>query len=289
MKKQAPASVVVVGALNLDMCGAATGVLRPHDSNPGHITLSAGGVGYNIARALAGSCLSVALIAMLGNDDAARLLQGYCAAENIDLRHAIRQDGPSSTYLCIHDTGGDMAVAINDMSLPEAFTPLLLQTRMDVVNAAQVVAADANLPGETLAMLSQKATVPIFLDPVSGFKAERASPFIGRFTAIKPNLLESQVLTGQQDPDAAADCLLSRGVTQVYISLGPSGLFYADAYTRGRVEAPDMVVPNANGAGDAMSAGIVYGMLKGLNTERCARNGQAWATNHLISQGGKIK
>ena len=41
--------VVVIGAVNMDLSGTPAAALRSGDSNPGRVTLSAGGVGRNIA------------------------------------------------------------------------------------------------------------------------------------------------------------------------------------------------------------------------------------------------
>ena len=37
--------IVVVGGLNMDLAGICGDVYRPHDSNIGEVTMSAGGVG----------------------------------------------------------------------------------------------------------------------------------------------------------------------------------------------------------------------------------------------------
>ena len=53
----------------------------------------------------------------------------------------------------------------------------------------------------------------------------------------------------------------------MFISLGEKGIYYSDGEAAGLepvpVKTPDMT--NANGAGDAMFAGIVYCWLQGLN------------------------
>ena len=40
---------IVVGGLNLDICGLPDGELVPRDSNIGRVEMRAGGVGHNIA------------------------------------------------------------------------------------------------------------------------------------------------------------------------------------------------------------------------------------------------
>lgn len=289
MSSQPTTPLIVLGALNLDICGISGQALRLHDSNPGRITMSAGGVGHNIARHLAVQGHAVELISLLGDDHTADILSRHCAAEGIGLRHALQRPSPSSTYLCIHDIGGELAVAVNDMSLLDLFTPVLLEPLLPTINGAQVAVTDANLPQETLELLARKATVPLFLDPVSTFKAERVRGCIGAFTAIKPNLLEAQHLTGAQTAEEAAAWFLAKGVQQVYISLGADGLYYASQGQQGHLSAPSLDAPNTNGAGDALCAGIVTGMLQGLSTAGCAALGLQSVSKHLVQQGGTTR
>lgn len=290
MDKHDKQPVVVLGALNLDMCGIPRdNAFHMHDSNPGSIVLSAGGVGHNIARHIAQAGIEVQLISLLGDDYAANILSRYCSAEGVGLTYTTRRPGPSSTYLCVHDNTGDLVIAVNDMTLMDSFLPDNLKACMPLINSAPLVCTDANLPEETMEYLAEHATVPLLLDPVSGFKAERARKVIGKFTAVKPNQLEAEQLSGETDPERAADWFLSQGTKHVYISLGDAGLFYADASDRGLIKATKMRVQNTSGAGDSLAAGIAMGMLHGMDTRACALLGIRTVTQHLLKQGGILE
>ncbi len=282
------APIVVVGALNLDVYGVPSGPLRLRDSNPGRVTLGAGGVGHNMARHLAAAGMPVELLTVLGDDDAADILVRLCGGEGIGLRYAPRLACPSGVYLSVHDADGDMVAAINDMALMDHFTPDVLAQMMPIIDAAPLAIVDANLPAETLALLAQTAKAPLLLDPVSGFKAERARPVIGRFAVVKPNLLEAQTLSGEAEPARAAAWFLDQGVGRVFISLGDKGVYYAGAGARGTLPATPMHAPNCSGAGDALAAGIALGLLRGGDALACAQTGIQIVTQHLLRQGGSI-
>lgn len=288
MNAKQSAPIAVVGALNLDMCGVPSESLRMRDSTPGYVELRAGGVGHNIARHLALAGQRVELVSMLGNDFSAQILRRHCDADGIGLQYTAEEDMPSSTYLCIHDRQGDMVAAINDMSILDRFTPEHLYSRMPVINSAPLAVVDANLPQETLEALAESATVPLMLDPVSGFKAERVRNVIGRFAIMKPNKLEAELMTGEADPALAAASLLDKGVKMVFISLGEKGVYYADASDAGQLPSTRMHAPNTTGAGDSMSAGIAMGYLRGESIRDCARSGIETVTQHLLRQGGSI-
>lgn len=277
-------TVYVLGALNLDLCGMPDGALRLGDSNPGRVTLSAGGVGHNIARGLARMGFAVELVAPLGDDMASGLLEAACRREGIGLAHAWRMEGRASpTYLCLQGTDGDLHAAVNDMTLLDGFTGAMVAQRLTLLDAAPLVVCDANLPEDALHLLAERCRAPLFLDPVSGFKAMRARPVIGRFFAVKPNRIEAQLLSGESDMDRAADWFLQRGVRRLFLSLGEEGLLYADEGARGVLSPPPLAVRSASGAGDAMGAGLAGGLLLGLSTRACAERGIEAARRHLAA------
>ena len=60
--------IAVIGAVNIDICGKPDGELIMEDSNPGVVSYSIGGVGFNLARNLSLLGCEVSFIAALGND-----------------------------------------------------------------------------------------------------------------------------------------------------------------------------------------------------------------------------
>lgn len=287
--RASPLPPIVVGALNLDMYGLPQGPARLGDSTPGRVTLCAGGVGHNIAMHIAQAGVPVELLTLLGDDSTGDMLMAHCLRDGIGMTHATRLPGPSSTYLCIHEQSGELLAGINDMSLMEAFTPQHLRSHLDALNRAPLVCVDANLPLQTLSALAHSVRAPLLLDPVSAYKAERVRAIIGRFTAVKPNQLEAECLSGHSDPARAADWFLSQGVQQVYISLSKRGVYYADRDTCGTLSATPMQVPHASGAGDALAAGIAVGMLRAMDTYACAQLGLTFVTQYLLKQGGVLQ
>lgn len=272
-------SAIVIGGLNLDICGMPDGELVARDSNIGTVAMRAGGVGHNIAARLAELGVPVELAAVLGDDGAAHMLSARCAEEKIGLRYALRLHGASCCYLSLHEADGDMAAAVNAMKLMDAFTPDRLP--LDAINAASLCVLDTNPPAATLERLAERASVPLLIDPVSCAKAGRARAILPRLAAIKPNLLEARYLSGETDPARAAAWLLAQGTKMAFISLGREGVYFAGAGDAGVVPAPQVTVHNATGAGDAMAAGIALGLLEGLSARGCAESGVRNAAQYL--------
>lgn len=271
--------VFVVGGAAMDITGVPENLCRLRDSNIGKVSLGVGGVGKNISKSLtAYPDLSVELITVLGNDFRADMIEEACREAGIGLAHALRTEGHGATYLCVMDEDGDLLCGISDMDIIEKLTPAYLCEKLELLNSADLVVLDANLPPESLAYLCENLTVPIFYEPVSCAKGGRIGEHIGKCYAIKPNRFEAAYLSGCSCDTVrgvyrASDWFLEQGVQRVFISMGAEGVYWADKDGCGVLAAECTGVVNTTGAGDAMCAAIVNGCITGLTTEECAKNG----------------
>ena len=270
--------IVVVGGVNMDIGAVSHAPLVARDSNPGRVTTSLGGVGRNIAHNLCLLGEQVSMVTVLGQDSFAQSVRENAAAIGLDLTHsAVIPDGRTGTYLFIDDSDGDMALAVNDMAIYDHMTPDFLRQRLDFINHADLVVVETNLPESSLHWLCEHCTAPLLADPVSTIKAPKLKPVLGRLTALKPNRIEAELLSGvtiQTDADAAraAEKLLETGLRQVYISLGSDGLYAADREGHtARVACPKVQVANATGGGDAAAAALAACIAHGKPLTEAAR------------------
>ena len=262
---------VVIGAVNIDVGGASEKNLIFGDSNPGRIGSSLGGVGRNIAHNMSLLNLRVSLITALGADSGARRVLENCEALGIDASFSLTDSGAStSTYLFINDSGGDMALALSDMTIYNSLLPEFLETRRDIINGAEIVVVDTNIPEASIIWLADNCTSPIFCDPVSVTKAEKLRSVLGKLHTIKPNKIEAELLSGVKITDevslkTAADALLSTGLNRVFISLGEAGMYAAEKGMYTMLSCPPTTLINATGGGDASCAALAYAYVEGMN------------------------
>ena len=272
---------VVVGGVNVDIGGRSFAPLVAQDSNPGTVGLSLGGVGRNIAHNLSLLGTDVHLLTAYGDDLHGERVAASCSELGIDLSHALRiPGGTTSTYLYLTDDRGEMALAVSDMEICKKITPAYLSAQLTLLQNAQVVVADANLPAESLEYLADNCTVPLFVDPVSTVKAQKLRPILRKIHTLKPNRLEAELLSGvsiqrQEDLHRAADALLELGVHRLFISLGADGVFAAMGDER--VLLPNLPgrMVNTTGCGDAFMAALVWAYLEGMDLRQTALAGLA--------------
>ena len=272
---------VVVGGVNVDIGGRSFAPLVAADSNPGRVTVSLGGVGRNIAHNLSLLGTDVRLLTAYGEDAHGAQVAASCSELGIDLSHALRTaDAPTSTYLYLADNRGEMALAVSDMSICDRISPSYLASQLPLLQNAQVVVADTNIPQESLEFLAENCNVPLFIDPVSTIKAEKIRGILPGIHTLKPNALEAELLSGvpihgPEDTRQAAKKLLELGIHRVFISMGGSGVCAA-------MGDKCVILPplpgnrvNTTGCGDAFMAALTWAYLEGMDLEHTALAGLA--------------
>lgn len=278
------ADITVIGGINIDIEGNPYEALIPADSNPGKVSIAFGGVGRNIVENAARMGAGCAMVSRIGTDPmglSAKKLLGELGVDTGGIASDDEED--TGMYLSILDENNDMALAICNMDIVEHITPEYLAQHIEKINRSKIVCVDCNLSEEAIAYLAEHVKAPMFLDPVSVTKAERAAAHIAAFHTVKPNRIEAEILTGIAITDdsslqAAGQWFLDRGVKRVFISLGQRGAYYRDEHEEGIVGTRLVKLISATGAGDAFSAGILMGHVLDYTAEETARMGIACAS-----------
>ena len=287
MKKK----ITVIGGANVDLSATLSDAFIAADSNPGKVQIGFGGVARNIAHNLALLGHEVQLMTMFGGDEFGKLLAGSCREAGIDIALSERaEDRRSGTYLCINEAGGEMIAAVADTDVVGLITPDWLAERLEAINGSEIVVVDTNISVEALQYLYTHVRVPMYIDGVSTTKAKRMVQALREVEelkcvlAVKLNLSEALVITGETNYTAAARRLLDMGVAEVYITMGEKGIY-------GRGEEEKVLLPalpiehivNTTGAGDAFLAGVVHAKMLGKDMAKAAETGLLAARAALLS------
>lgn len=264
-------AAVVIGGVNMDIGGRISSRMVMRDSNPGVISARPGGVGRNIAHNLRLLGLNVSLIAAMGGDMYAAAIRESCEALGIDLSMArVLLSERSSTYLYVTDESGDMQLGISDMDIVQKIDVPYLERHMDTINRFEAVVLDANLSLESIEYIASHCERPMYADAVSTVKALRFMGVLDRLTAIKPNSIEAQALTGEADMEKAALALVEKGVKRAFISMGANGIIAAEGDRLITLPCESGPIVNTTGAGDSATAAIVWAGMNGLSLEDTA-------------------
>jgi pseudouridine kinase len=281
--------VLVIGAANLDVKARPDQAATPGTSTPGIIRSSVGGVARNIAENLARLEVETVLLTTVGNDDSGERILGHATASGINIASALIAEGErTGSYVALLTNNGALDIAIDDMGVLSSLTPTYLHSHKALFEAARLVAIDANLPPDSIqavVKLCQQFDIPLCADPTSATLAVRLIPHLAKLHMISPNHLEAEVLTrtpidpeNREKSEAAAAGLVGLGVERAIITLGEQGVVYADAETVGYFPAVTGQTVDPTGAGDAMTAAIIFGLLEEIPLDECVKLGVTAAT-----------
>ena len=290
MKKIDP-EVVVVGGSNVDIKGYPEGDYIPHTSNPGQVTDRLGGVARNIAENLGILGATTALLSAVGKDHYGEELVKETDKEDLDLSGLIRsrQHG-TGRYVVLHDETGEMVGAVSDMQVTDEITPEYLEKYRKKVERADFIVLDANPGGKAIDRLLSIAEINdscrVVVDPVSVEKARKISPFLDRFDIITPNKEEASSLFSLEWAEAPP---LEELAVKVKRRVGEKNLDLSVVLTGGREglalvsskgiytfvpdKVPEEQVVDTTGAGDALTAAMVYSLLRGREMEKALQFG----------------
>jgi pseudouridine kinase len=277
------APVLVIGASSLDVKGRAEEALEKGSSNHGLVRSSMGGVARNIAENLARLGVSTVLLSAVGADGTGKRLLAHAADSGIDTRHVlIDPEGRTGSYLAIFDQHGGGFVSIDDMAILNRITPRYVNDRRRLFRDARMIVVDANLPPRTLKTvfrLAQQYRVPVCADPTRKNLAPRLRPYLKQLFMVTPNPAEVEALlgrgpiNGRSDAIAAAKQLVARGVEIAVVTLAEMGVCYATSNESGHVPALDIDIVDLTGAGDALSAAVIFGLLEDMPVGEAIRLG----------------
>jgi pseudouridine kinase len=279
--------LLVIGAASIDTKGRASKAIQAGTSTPGAIRVSVGGVGRNIAENLARLGERVVLLSAVGDDGSGRRILQQAAECGIDVSHVL-VDAAHRTpaYLAVLDNSGNLLMSIDDMAINrELVTPGFVYRHRALFRDAQMVVLDANLSSAALRTIigqARKYGVPVCADPTTTTLAPRLCPHLPELTLVTPNAAEAKVLCGVEVTDRetgliAAQKLVAMGVQIAIVTLGATGLVYATSQESGHVPALEVEVVDLTGAGDALTAAVVFGLLNDFPVAEAVRLGTSAA------------
>jgi len=288
--------ILLLGASCLDIVGRLDADLQPGASNPARIRASYGGVARNVAENLARLGQPVKLISMVGKDRPGDELLEYTAAAGVDVSSVLRADlYPTGFYMGVLDARAHLRFAVDDMRVMSELTPEILQQHARLFDEASLVFADGSLPEATLkaaVTMARKAKIPICADSASSALAPRLKPHLGKLHLITCNAAEAAALTGQvfEASDAraaleAARSARSAGVNIVLVTLAEFGVVYVTNDTSGHIPAIQTPILDPTGAGDAMTAAVLFGIVNEMEIDDAVRLGVSAASITLRHSG----
>lgn len=266
------ARVGCIGAVAIDRKVRPEGELILHTSNIVKATACPGGVIRNIAHSLALLGCPVSLYSVVGKDRAGDDLIRELEILGVDVS-AVMRSGRHSTasYTAVLDDSGELFLGLADMTIFEELDIEWAEKIAPGLAECKIWVMDTNLPAVTIEHLLGRQTqgTKIIANAVSVPKSVRLRAVLDRVDVLFADQAEASALSAQpaKTPTqvaGAARTIRGLGVRTVVVTMGGEGVYFDDGSHTRRIPAiPARVARDVTGAGDALVAGYVYGMLGG--------------------------
>ena len=291
--------VLVIGAAGMDIVGRLKGDLHPGTSNPAQIRFSFGGAARNVAENLLRLGTSVTLLTVVGKDESGdHLLEAIVdVGANVDNVLSSTQY-PTGTYLAVVNRDGKLEYGLDDMRLMVELSPKYIHAREELFEQASLLFIDTNLSKETLRTvisIARRVKLPVCADPTSESLASKLIPYLPRLRLVVPNSGEASILCNRKTGPAtrreaidAAKCMVSQGVEIAIVTMAELGVCYATSETSGYVPPVRTNIIDPTGAGDALTAAVLFGLQNQMPIDDAVRLGVAAESLTLNYRGAVV-
>lgn len=264
--------VVAIGGVTTDALFRTERPIEPATSNPAQLVRSFGGVARNVAVTLARLGVPVTLCSAVGDDDDGERALADLSAWGVDASAVVRVRGMrTASYAAICGPDGTLFAAACDARVFEA---IALADAAHLDRAAWVF-LDANPPPALIAhVLASRAHASwrLALDATSAPKASGLPHDLSAVDVLFANEREASVL-GETSPQAAVVTRGARGVT------------VAQGGRQTMLDAPPAAAVDETGAGDALVAGTLDGLVRGRSLVDAVRAGVRLAARTVEHPG----
>ncbi len=263
-------------------------------SNPANHHRSAGGVARNVAHHLARLGNPVELIAHFGLDTDGEWLKKKCEAAGIGLAHSQFTKTSTGHFSAILSPSGELAIGASDTHLQETITTSFLSEQSALLKSAPLILFDCNLSISCITWLLEfcrTQRIPCIIEPVSVAKASVLKEMnLKDVLLITPNQAELVAVSGLADdkPQVQVEQLFGKGVQNIWLRKGRDGSEFFSRKETIALPAPDVIVADTTGAGDAALAGWIHARQHEKSLRECVLYGHAMAYLTLKSRGSDV-
>ena len=288
--------ILVVGSLNMDLVVVTERMPGGGETLHGEeFHMIPGGKGANQAAAIGRLGGSVSMIGKVGSDSFAPVLRGALAADHVDVRFVLTEEGsPTGVALIVVEKSGENRIIVvaganrkltcEDLSAAEA---LFAQAKVVVAQfevPLEVVEKAADLAHYHAAQMVVNAA-PAY--PITDKLMSKIDTLV--VNEHEAGILSGVVVDGVESAGKAAQALIRRGAKAVVLTLGPIGSLVCTE-TEGPQHVPtfEMRVVDTTAAGDAFIGGLAVSLVEAGGTlaekVRFANAAGAMATTRLGAQ-----
>ena len=268
-------SIVVVGAVFVDIKGFPDDLYDPAGRNAGRVETVHGGVGRNVAEDIANVELRPTFVSIVDDTGSGTEVLRKLGKHKVNTDYVLTRPDGMGIWLAVFDNTGDLAGSISkrpekgDEIFRDADS-IVLETDMerDIVKRILFYAKKYNKKVygvvSNMVIASQRRD---FLQSIDCFVCnvgEASILFVNDFTKMEPDELVEELYQH----------ILKANIPSMVVTMGSRGAVYASLDgERGYYPPESVTVRDTSGAGDAFCAGVAIGQTYGKSLRESVRIG----------------
>lgn len=258
--------IIVIGSINVDYIGTTKYELMLGESHPGSVNIQAGGVARNIVENLARVKADVTFVTAVGNDFYGQKYKSDLEELGVKIIMPKKTEQyNSSIYLAINDKEGQMVYSVVNTDIVSLINKEYISTIINTINTFDYVLIDTNLDSDTIDYLFEKVNKPIICDAVSTIKADKLRKHLNKIYILKVNENEYSHLKSDLNENIPTNLIITNGSKPV--------IYITKQFTKQYQPKQKEDIKSTTGAGDSFVAGVISGMLDGLQIEDGIKRG----------------
>lgn len=283
-------SIVVLGAVFVDIKGYPTATYIPGGRNVGRVEQVHGGVSRNIVEDIANVELRPTYVSLVDDtsigDDVLKKLQNH----KVNTEYMRRTPDGMGTWLAIFDNDGDVLAAISKRPDLRPIADILDERGDEIFAQADSVLLEIDMDKEVVKRvfaLAKKYNKAIYAAVTNMSIAVERRDFLQSTDCFVCNRQEAGILFSEDyeetPPEELAEILAQKvaqaRIARMVITLGADGAVYASVDgEKGVIPAKRVAVRDTTGAGDAFFAGVSIGLTYNRSLEEACNIGTRLAT-----------
>lgn len=269
------AKITIIGSLNVDLTVFAKECPAPGETNFGtSLLIGPGGKGLNQATAAKRAGSDVAFIGKIGTDALSSVITAHLEDEQMcrDYIHISKNHETGTATIIVEATGQNRIIVVSGantevteeeiLSLQGAFSDTKLVLTQSENGLPAIAAGKA---------MAKSLGVPFLWNPAPYLPV--SDDILDGLDFISPNETESFYFTGitvtdEESAKKAADVFFKKGVKNVIITMGSTGVFYSNGTESYILPPPPAQAIDTTGAGDTFMGGFCTALAEGMDIRR---------------------
>ena len=288
-------SIVVLGAVFVDIKGFPSSQYIPEGRNAGRIEYIHGGVSRNVVEDIANLELRPTFVSIVDNsalgEDVIKKLKNHKV--NTDYMQVIPNG--MGTWLAVFDEKGDLAGSISQRPNLMPVLDMLEEKGDEIFSNATSIVLEIDMDKEIVkktVQMAEKYNKKLFGVVSNMSIAVERRDFLQKFDCFICNKQEAGIFFTEDYDNMSADELLpiiceriERGkINSIIVTMGDEGAIYASRNgEKGFCPSKKVVVKDTTGAGDAFCAGVASALSYGKNMAQACEIGSRLAASVITS------